>query len=321
MQPDTVDAYESLIQFLYRAPIGLVQISTDGAIELLNPMSSSLLMPLAKEGGLENLFHVLATVSPQLSSMAADFAAPSGIVCESLRIDLSAAGGTDAGPLFLSISLLKLDANRLMAVLGDATFEMQREQATLTRRLNSAARTDGLTKMPNRRAVQEQVELMLARSTTSVHGDFAVLFINVDRFKQINDTMGNAAGDQVLTTLAERMQAALRPSSNRIGLVGGPSQMAARLGGDEFVVVVSGEATTTVDAMVERLLIGHERALFHRKTLLALNGGLAASGRWRFARRSGCRCSAYTAKSQSSGACPRARALRFPMCCSPIWAA
>jgi diguanylate cyclase (GGDEF)-like protein len=255
VQPDTVDAYESLIQFLYRAPIGLVQISTDGAIELLNPMSSSLLMPLAKDGGLENLFHVLATVSPRLSSMAADFAAPSGVVCESLRIDLSAAVGTDAGPQFLSISLLKLDANRLMAVLGDATFEMQREQATLTRRLNSAARTDGLTKMPNRCAVQEQVELMLARSTASVHGDFAVLFINVDRFKQINDTMGNAAGDQVLTTIAERLQAALRPSSNRIGLVGGPSQMAARIGGDEFVVVLDGmRRAEDVEAIALRLV-------------------------------------------------------------------
>lgn len=255
MQPDSVDAYEALIQFLYRAPIGLVQISTDGTIELLNPMSSSLLMPLTKDGDLENLFHVLAPVAPQLRSMAAHFSADSGVVCESLRIDLSTSVGTEAGPQVMSISLLKVDANRLMAVLGDATFEMKREQATLTRRLNSAARTDGLTKMPNRWAVQEQIGLMMARPAAAAHGRFAVLFMNFDRFKQINDTLGNATGDQVLTTMADRMRAVLRPSSSHTALVAGPSQMAARIGGDEFVIVLDGmRRADDVEAVARRLL-------------------------------------------------------------------
>ena len=222
MQPENVDAYETLIQFLYRAPIGLVQISSAGTIELLNPMSSSLLMPLAQNGDLENLFHVLAPVAPQLSSMAANFSGESGVVCESLRIDLGLAIGAEAGAQVMSISLLKLDAGRLMAVLGDVTVEAQREQATLTRRLNNAARTDNLTKMPNRRAVQEQIGLMLARTSATAQRQFAVLFMNFDRFRQINDTLGNAAGDQVLTTMAERLRAALRPASSSIAQSAGP---------------------------------------------------------------------------------------------------
>ncbi|NMM28953.1 MAG: bifunctional diguanylate cyclase/phosphodiesterase [Glaciimonas sp.] len=255
MQPDTDNAYEALIQFLYRAPIGLVQIRLDGTIEMLNPMSASLLMPLAKDGNLENLFYVLATVAPLLCSMATHFAAPTGVICESLRVDLGAIAGIESGPQFLSISLLKLDANRLIAVLGDATFEMQREQETLARRLNSAARTDGLTQMPNRWAVLEQIEFMMARPNAATHGEFAVLFMNFDRFKQINDTLGNAAGDQLLTVMAERMRDALRPPSNHIALASSPSQMAARIGGDEFVVVLDGmRRPGGVESVARRLL-------------------------------------------------------------------
>ena len=255
MQPDTADAYEALIQFLYRAPVGLVQIGADGTIEMLNPKSSSLLMPLATDGNMENLFHVLASVAPELSSMASGFGAPTGVVCEFLRVSLGNLSGSGAGPQFLSISLLKLDPQRLMAVLEDATGEVQREQETLTRRLDNAARIDGLTKMPNRRAVQEQIRLMLARPGGAAQGDSAVLFINFDRFKQINDTLGNAAGDQVLTTMADRMRAALRPPTDRIAHAAGPSQMAARTGGDEFVVVLDGmRCTADIESVASRLL-------------------------------------------------------------------
>jgi diguanylate cyclase (GGDEF)-like protein len=251
--PDSVDAYEALVQFLYRAPIGLVQISLDGTIEMLNPMSSSLLMPLAVDANLDNLFEVLRTVAPQLGALASGFGAATGVICESLRIDLGEAAG--AGPKCLSISLLKLDDNRLMAALADATVEMQREQETLARRLNSAARIDKLTQMPNRWAVMEQIAVRLARPDASARSEFAVLFMNFDRFKQINDTLGNAAGDEVLTMIADRMRATLRPPSDRIDTKAGPGQMAARIGGDEFVVVLDGmRRPGDVESVALRLL-------------------------------------------------------------------
>ncbi len=254
-QPESADAYEALIQFLYRAPIGLVQIGADGAIEMLNPKSSSLLMPLTPDGNLDNLFKVLAGIAPELSAMASSFAAPNGVVCETLRVSLPSHAGAATGPQVLSISLLKLDAQRFMAVLEDATAEVHREQETLTRRLDNAARTDGLTKMPNRRAVQEQIRLIMTRPDGAAQGESAVMFINFDRFKQINDTLGNAAGDKVLTTMAERMRAALRPPTDRLALAAGPSQMAARAGGDEFVVVLDGmRCTADIESVAQRLL-------------------------------------------------------------------
>src|SRR6476661_94383 len=101
------DAYEALVQFLYRAPIGLVQASLDGTVDMLNPMSSSLLMPLVRDGSMDNLFTVLQGVAPQLRAMAERFTEPSGAVCEGLRLQLGEAA-TPGAPQWLSLSVLKL---------------------------------------------------------------------------------------------------------------------------------------------------------------------------------------------------------------------
>ena len=63
-------AYESLMQFLYRAPIGLVQTTPGDEIEMINPTSAQLLMPLSSDGSLDNLFDVLEGVARQLRSLA-----------------------------------------------------------------------------------------------------------------------------------------------------------------------------------------------------------------------------------------------------------
>ncbi|WEF30685.1 putative bifunctional diguanylate cyclase/phosphodiesterase [Pseudoduganella chitinolytica] len=228
-------AYEALMQFLYRTPIGLVQTTLDGTIEMLNPMSSQLLMPLAQDGMLENLFTVLERVAPQLRAMVATFAHPSGVVCEGLRLDVDGSGGAQV----LSLNILKVDEARLMAAVSDITLETQREQERLANRLSSAARTDALTRMPNRSAVLEQLRLIQGREQGGDDGNgFAVLFMNCDRFRQVNDALGQRAGDQLLVMIADRIRNVLRPPTDRIGAHGG--QLAARVGGDEFIVVLDG---------------------------------------------------------------------------------
>jgi diguanylate cyclase (GGDEF)-like protein len=237
MQTDKIDAYEALVQFLYRAPIGLVQTSLDGTVDMLNPMSSSLLMPLVRDGSLDNLFDVLRDAAPQLRQLAADFHEASGVVCEGLRLPLGDVA-TPGAPQVLSLSVLKLDSSRLMATVTDATAEVQREQERLARRLKSAARTDALTRMPNREAVLEQLQQMLGRPADSP--GFALLFMNCDRFRQINDALGQSTGDRLLVQIGERIRATLRPPSDRIDPLAASGQMAARVGADEFVVVLDG---------------------------------------------------------------------------------
>lgn len=236
-QPDNIDAYEALVQFLYRAPIGMVQTGLDGTVEMLNPMSSSLLMPLVHDGSMDNLFTVLQDAVPQLAHMVSAFNAPSGVVCESLRIQLGAAAGPGV-PKVLSLSVLKLDGTRLMATVSDATAEVQREQERLARRLKNEARTDTLTRMPNREALLEQLQQILARPRGNT--GYALLFMNCDRFRQINDTLGQQAGDRLLVQVSERLRAALRPPSDRIDASAGGGQLAARIGSDEFAVLLDG---------------------------------------------------------------------------------
>jgi diguanylate cyclase (GGDEF)-like protein len=238
---NNVDAYEALVAFLYRAPIGLVQASLDGTVDMLNPMSSKLLMPLVRDGSMDNLFTVLQGVAPQLRELAENFTEPSGSVCEGLRLQMGEAA-TPGAPQWLSLSVLKLDPTRLMAVVTDASHEVQREQERLAKRLKTAARTDALTRMPNREALLEQAQQMLGRSpaTGADRSGFALLFMNCDRFRQINDALGQAAGDRLLVQIGERIRATLRPPSDRIEPNAAAGQMAARVGADEFAVLLDG---------------------------------------------------------------------------------
>lgn len=119
--------YEALLQFLYMAPVGLVQLSSDGTIIMLNPLSAQLLMPLSRDGELTNLFDALAPVAPDLQLQCSQFSAAYGQICDATRLYLHADGAA-SGPQVLSLSMLKLDAERLMAVLNDITMQDRRER-------------------------------------------------------------------------------------------------------------------------------------------------------------------------------------------------
>jgi diguanylate cyclase (GGDEF)-like protein len=225
------------MHFLYRAPVGLVQTTLDGAVEMINPMSANLLMPLSSTGNLDNLFEVLVTVAPDLRGLAAEFHEPSGVVCDAVRVQLPERRSS-VSPTVLSISLVKLDGSRLMAMLSDVTLDVQREQAELTRGLNDAARTDRLTQMPNRAVVRDQIQQALDRPPDENGEQFAVLFMNCDRFTQINDRLGHAAGDEVLGLVADRLRSALRQRSQS-SRASGSGETAARTGSDEFVVFLN----------------------------------------------------------------------------------
>ncbi len=84
---------------------------------------------------------------------------------------------------------------------------------------------DHLTGLPNRSLLLDRIELALARSERD-RTPVAVLFVDLDRFKRVNDTYGHDAGDALLSKISERMSSVLRPSDT-----------VARMGGDEFVVL------------------------------------------------------------------------------------
>lgn len=122
------EEYEALLQFLYLVPVGVVQFAPDGTIGMLNPLCAQLLMPLSSDGGLDNLFSVLEQVAPELRNMVSNFTATHGTICDSQRVMVSAGIPGKVDAQMLSISLLRLDAKRLMAVISDISQVVKRER-------------------------------------------------------------------------------------------------------------------------------------------------------------------------------------------------
>ena len=264
MTDGTTAAHEALIQLLHQAPIGLVQTTLDGEITMINPMSAQLLMPLVADGSLNNLFTVLAPVAPQLRELAGLPSKPGDVLCEGLHATLRGAGGVGgaggaAGPtLTLAIRLVRLDETTLMATLSDVTQSVLQQQQRMADHWRDATRIDNLTALPNRTVVLERIDAALRTAHDDPACQFAVLFINIDRFDRINVTLGQPAGDALLRQVAGRLNTAVRtrdavgrasPADSGQDGSGGAevrppptlsAHTAARLGGDEFVVLLEG---------------------------------------------------------------------------------
>jgi diguanylate cyclase (GGDEF)-like protein/PAS domain S-box-containing protein len=108
-----------------------------------------------------------------------------------------------------------------------SSFEDVTAEIVSTERLRAEAKHDSLTGLPNRAFFLELLAQAL-RELAQHGGQFAVLFIDLDRFKQVNDTHGHAVGDELLVATAERIAHSLRPGDR-----------VARLGGDEFAVLMT----------------------------------------------------------------------------------
>ena len=367
MDASLEEDYEALVQFLYMAPIGLVQARLDGEILMVNPLCAQLLMPLSREGCLSNLFTALAAVAPDLHDRVAAFEPSHGMICDGLQLRATLNPADRRAVQHLSLTLLKLDAGRIMAVLGDVTQQVTRDrelrqnQAWLntivtgltdyalvtldgqgclqewnpsiqrvtghtrasaegrpyslfyaadaitpegvtdrlfeadrigwsldegwllradgsrfwgscliaplyapdarpsenagyslivrdvsdrrdaTNAMRQAVSCDHLTGLANRRALFDAAELELQRWRRAPR-PLAVLLIDADHFKAVNDRYGHAAGDAVLRHLAGSLSATFRTLD-----------MVARLGGEEFVVLLPGATADSAQASALRL--------------------------------------------------------------------
>jgi len=150
----------------------------------------------------------------------------------------------------------------LLGVLQDIT-----ERRSAERRIRELDTFDALTGLPNRRFFREQIERAIGFAHRMGHS-LALLQINVDRFKRINETLGHAAGDALLAEIARRVATTVRGSdlvSRNETQVG---EGAARLGADEFVVLVNAPRQAADAARVAARL----HAAFARPHRLEANG-------------------------------------------------
>jgi diguanylate cyclase (GGDEF)-like protein len=140
------------------------------------------------------------------------------------------------------------------------------ERKRLEDQLQHQAFHDPLTGLANRALFADRVTHALARSGRHPSDQLAVLFLDLDDFKVVNDSLGHAAGDELLTAVAERLRACLRLQDT-----------AARLGGDEFGVLVEETEPASAGAVAERILgaLRHPFTLDQRQVFAEASIGIA----------------------------------------------
>ena len=153
-------------------------------------------------------------------------------------------------PEWLTITALKDSAGQITNYV--ATFSDISDRKAAEDQIKSLAFFDPLTKLPNRRLLMDRLEQALASSTRHDRKG-ALLFVDLDNFKTINDTLGHDKGDLLLQQVAQRLSICTRDGDT-----------VARLGGDEFVVMLENLGQDVLDAATQAEAVGE-------KILMALN--------------------------------------------------
>jgi diguanylate cyclase (GGDEF)-like protein/PAS domain S-box-containing protein len=156
----------------------------------------------------------------------------------------------------LSRGLAVMDSNRHVYRMAGSMTDVTEQKAAEKELLHSAFH-DVLTGLPNRALFTDRLKRALEQVKSGDGHAFAVLFLDLDRFKVVNDSLGHQIGDQLLVATARRLEACLRPGD-----------VVARLGGDEFAIIVDrvghpSDATQAAERIREHLsapfnLSGHE---------------------------------------------------------------
>jgi diguanylate cyclase (GGDEF)-like protein len=120
----------------------------------------------------------------------------------------------------IEITVHRMNGEGVVVVVQDVT-----ERRNAARAIDRMARVDSVTELPNRRCFEEELSAML-RAPGDAQIPVNVLFLDLDDFKQVNDSLGHARGDKLLAAIAKRLQAIVRPSD-----------LVARWGGDEFAIL------------------------------------------------------------------------------------
>ena len=174
------------------------------------------------------------------------------------------ARGHDLWAVVSAVALPEAGPGASLVCLDDATSRRNTERMLL-----HAALHDSLTNLPNRRLLRDRLDTALSR-THRTAARVAVIFLDLDRFKEVNDTLGHDVGDEVLVAVANGIHGALRANDT-----------VARLGGDEFVVVAEDLGSDEdLTVLVDRLREGISRPVLvrGREVRVSASVGVAVAG-------------------------------------------
>jgi diguanylate cyclase (GGDEF)-like protein/PAS domain S-box-containing protein len=159
----------------------------------------------------------------------------------------------------LAVSRVADGSRRILIVARDITHQKDSEERALW-----MANHDPLTGLPNRVVLQDFLERLPNQSSSS--GSWALLVLDIDNFKVINDTLGHDAGDAMLCAFAERLRSAVRRED-----------LIARLAGDEFAIVLHASSEEEVTSAAQKIFDELHQPLAHNGRLLECNASIGAS--------------------------------------------
>lgn len=231
---------ERLRQIMDAVAEGILSIDEQGLVESVNPAAQAIFGYSAED----LLGRPVARLLPEL---AFDGPLPASLLGVVRETDGRHKDG-HALPIDLTINELKLADKKLyIAVAHDVTRRKEAEA-----HLRFLAGHDPLTGLPNRSLFQDRLAEAIVRANAD-GGQVAVLFVDLDGFKKVNDAMGHRVGDMVLQVVARRLEGCVRSQVDTV----------ARLGGDEFTVIVPHvRDDQAVSALAEQIL-GHLFQPFH----------------------------------------------------------
>jgi diguanylate cyclase (GGDEF)-like protein len=226
---------------LNNMPHGLCMFAADGGLAVMNHRFSEM-MNLS-----DDLMHRGASAADIIAACisAGTLSAASGemIISEienSQARDITTTDPDAASVRSFSWTFQPMAGGGTVVLLEDIT-----ERKIAEARISHLARYDELTALPNRLNFRDEIERLLAVSNSAERLS-ALLFVDLDQFKQVNDTLGHPCGDQLLCAVADRLRAMLRPED-----------FVARFGGDEFVVFQQNIRSTEEAASLARRIVEH----------------------------------------------------------------
>ena len=237
---------EQLLSRLSEAlPVGLFQIDTSGHVTFTNDLLHTIVGHAARAATIDaEMSSIVAEDRPRLEAALADVLADRPVDDIEVRFRLPAAHGEQVADAervcMLSLRTLTDSEGVVTGAVGclsDVT-----DRAQLRHELEIRASTDTLTSCLNRAASLELLRKMIADPRETGEGR-ALIFVDLDRFKSVNDRFGHAAGDRLLAEVGKRLLGVVR-DRDAVG----------RVGGDEFLVICPGvESSGQAVAIAERI--------------------------------------------------------------------
>ena len=244
-ETDLKESEERLSTLIETNADGLIVVDRQGIVRFANPAAETLFGRSAKE----LLNHWLGSLY---------------VVNETAEINIVRPGGET---IIVEMRVVKIPWEQEMAFLASLRDITARKQVEA--QLQHHAFYDALTDLPNRALLMDRLERALQRSRRRSDYLFAVLFLDLDRFKVVNDSLGHRVGDQLLIEIARKLERCLQKTDT-----------VARLGGDEFIVLLDDlssvkEARRVAERIQQRLMLSFP--LDGREVFTTVSIGIALS--------------------------------------------